>query len=183
MVALRPHKGYDEGANFRTVNCLSDYNRIHQLDFSALVQEQGLYAGSTIDIGSGNCNFLRDLSREFPRMRVTGVDKKNYQASIPNFIVADARAIPLPSQQFDFVVSSIMSQWIREEPELFYCEVRRLLSPRGVATIFPCTSPTSTLDVIFKDSYRVRPLTIKDCPSKPLQLFIGNPSFLNKYTS
>ena len=136
MVYIK-HPGYNADG-FSTCHGLEDYNRIHELNFLALIRKLRLEKGRFLDIGCGNGIFLDDIQGAFPDVSTIGVDFKEYESRVKDFRVGDARSIHVDSHSVDFVVSTCVSQWIRNRKDEIYREIFRVLTPGGAAVVFPC---------------------------------------------
>lgn len=130
---------------YSTQRGLADYSRVHQLDFIRLIEEAKLQEGTVVDLGCGNANFLADLKKLFPNMKVYGVDKVQYESRLSEdeLIQADiSRGVKcLDSEIADLVVSTTLVQWLpADSVDPFYVEVNRLMKKEGRGIVFPLAS-------------------------------------------
>ncbi len=105
-----------------------------------------------IDLGCGDGLIIGSIKREFPQLKVTGVDISprrinGLRIKFPKekFYCADVCNIPL-NQKFDFVHSSQVIEHV-EDDHLMIKEMRRLLSDQGVLFV---SSVMKSFPMIYK---------------------------------
>jgi len=108
-----------------------------------------------LEVGCGKGFLLLDLLKQFPNLRLTGVNKskahgikdrkelairaREYGLTLnthqtPNIIFSDATNLPFPSSFFDIAVSQVTFLHIRNKAEAL-SEIFRVLKPGGIALI------------------------------------------------
>ncbi len=124
-----------------------ELSSLHQQFARSLIQEvddSKKPATHILDIGCGTGYLSAQARQRFAQAQVTGLDfspgmitqaQTNYKDI--NFILADARQMPLADQSFDVVFSNFAFQWMPELLEAFG-EAHRVLKDGGLlqATLF-----------------------------------------------
>ncbi|OGO38932.1 MAG: hypothetical protein A2147_11045 [Chloroflexi bacterium RBG_16_57_8] len=106
-------------------------------------QPQGLL----LDVGCGPGHLTAAISRKFRGLNTIGLDISPKMASIArnnwprpaydnlDFIIGDIKALPMPDDSADIIVSSLsLHHWV--EPEKAIAEMHRVLKPGGRLLIF-----------------------------------------------
>ena len=105
-------------------------------------------AGKVLDAGTGPGTLARDIGRQFPHLRVEGIDlspdmirlarehaQQEHLADRVQFTTGDIAHLPYPNRSFALVVSTIsMHHW--EELEQPLSELYRVLQPGGRLWIY-----------------------------------------------
>lgn len=131
----------------RAAKVYDEYAHLQQRVALRLLSMRSHYAGSVLDVGCGTGFCLERIAAECDN--VTGIDLSPGMLEVarakqlPNsqWLCADMEAMPLPSNAFDLIVSSLSIQWCEHLAGLFE-EFARTLKPGGralVATLGPET--------------------------------------------
>jgi len=142
------HPGYHLMDGFySTRRGLKEYSEAHRFNFEDFIRKECPEDGTIVDLGCGNGNFLADVKRLFPRLKVFGVDKTRYVSPLQeNELITANVTRPIPGLQdnvADLVVSTTLTPWIPADAlESFYIEVNRLLKPEGHGVVYPIASNT-----------------------------------------
>jgi malonyl-CoA O-methyltransferase len=121
---------------------------------------------AVLDLGAGTGHSSRELKRRYPAAQVIALDSSlsmlrasaNHQRFLRKFapVCADAHRLPLRSQAFDLVLSSLLLEWCHD-PDAVFAEAARVLRPQGLFT-FTTLGPDTLKEV--RDLWRgVDPFT------------------------
>lgn len=105
------------------------------------LKQEKIYPDKILDIGCGTGKFLADLSRNFSRAQVIGLDISQEMVSItktrcPHCLVASAQALPFKSESFDLLISNAVYQWV-ENLDAAFKEAYRVIKNNGIF-VFNC---------------------------------------------
>ncbi|TDQ37862.1 malonyl-ACP O-methyltransferase BioC [Thiopseudomonas denitrificans] len=107
-----------------------------------------LQVDSWLDLGCGTGYFCQQLQQRFPDAQGTGLDiapgmlqQARALRPGPDYLCADAAAVPLAAQSQDLVFSSLALQWCEDFASIL-AEAGRILRPGGVLAFSSLASGT-----------------------------------------
>jgi SAM-dependent methyltransferase len=131
---------------------------------AGFVQTYHLQDARVLDVGAGS-GLLQDQVRDYTGLDLSATARRYFHKP---FVQADARAMPIPDENFD----AAWSIWVLEHvpnPEMALAEMRRILKPNGLLLLWPAWD----VSPLAGHGYRARPYSDFDVGGKITKASIG----------